>query len=69
MKLVVYASKTCPRCKQLKTMLQQKNISYEEITDTDKMLELGIRGNLPLLEVDDGERLPFYKAIPFIKSL
>lgn len=69
MKIVIYTTSGCPRCAQLKRMLDEKQIPYEEMSDTEQMIKMGIRGNMPLLQVDDGERMPLFKAIPFIKSL
>jgi glutathione S-transferase len=65
----LYASNTCARCKQLKKLLQEKNIEYEEINYTEYMLSIGIRGNLPLLQIDDGPKMPFFEAYPKIKRM
>lgn len=51
MRVIVYTTETCPKCKILKTKLQQKNIEYTEINDTNEMIRLGIL-NVPVLSVD-----------------
>lgn len=66
MKITVFSLPTCPRCDQLKDKLRSKGIEFEVIDDPEVMLDMGIKGNLPLLQVDDGEKLPFFKAIPWI---
>lgn len=68
MKITVFSLPTCPRCDQLKSLLKNKGITFEVIDDPDVMLGMGIKGNLPLLQIDDGERLPFYKAVPWINK-
>lgn len=56
----------CPKCKVLETKLKQKNISYEEETDIEKMKELGIMTS-PVLFVN-GKYLQFSDAVKFINQ-
>ena len=58
----------CPKCKVLETKLNQKNIDYEEIDDIDTIKQKGIE-ELPVLELDDGQLLPFVLANKYINSL
>lgn len=66
MKITVFSLTDCPRCEQLMRKLDSKGVQYTIINDPETMLEMGIRGDLPLLQIDDGERIPFFKAIPWI---
>ena len=49
-KLIVYTSRTCPRCAALKKWLRKNKVSFKEknIDDTDVMTELVMR-NLVVL--------------------
>ena len=66
MKIVLFSTK-CPKCCVLEKKLQQKNISYEEINDTDIMREKGYL-TVPVLEVD-GTSMNFKEANDWINSL
>lgn len=50
MSVVLYTTH-CPKCSVLEKKLSSKNIEYEEITDTQAMLDKGFV-NVPILEVD-----------------
>lgn len=65
--ITVYTTEGCPRCKVLKMKLAQKNIPYEEFTDVDKMIEMGIV-NCPMMSVDDGELMTFNEAIQYVNE-
>ena len=46
----------CPTCKVLQKKLQQKNIQFETVTDTEKVINFGNEHNIksaPILCVDD----------------
>lgn len=58
----------CPKCKVLETKLKQKNIKYEEITD-ENIIEKERLDEIPILELDNGERLKFAEANKYINSL
>ncbi len=58
----------CPKCKVLEIKLKQKNIDYEEIEDVNTIQQLGFT-EVPVLELDSGERLPFVEANKYINSL
>lgn len=51
MKIVLYTTH-CPMCMLVERKLKQKNIHYEEVTDVDKIMELGF-SHVPILQVDD----------------
>ena len=51
MKIIFYSTH-CPKCKVLESKLNAKNISYEEINDTNIMQEKGFEF-MPMLEVDN----------------
>ena len=41
----------CPKCKVLEKKMKDKNIQYVEVTDEQKILQLGFH-QAPILEVD-----------------
>lgn len=41
----------CPKCKVIEKKLAQKDIQYVEVSDIEKMTQLGFR-SAPILEVD-----------------
>ena len=59
MKLTVYTSKNCPRCRSLKSWLRRNKISFvtKSLDDTDVMTDLVMRNlfvlSAPALEVDN----------------
>ncbi|HCF38049.1 MAG TPA: hypothetical protein DER56_03085 [Thermosipho africanus] len=65
MKIILY-SNDCPKCKILKTKLEEKNISYEIFNTIDEMIERGFR-SLPILEVD-GKIMTFIEAVEWVKG-
>lgn len=58
----------CPKCRVIETKLKQKNIKYETIEDISIMEVKGFT-QLPVLELDSGETLPFVEANKYINSL
>lgn len=65
MNLTLYST-GCPRCGVLKKKLQEKNMPFKEVTDTDKLMALNI-DLVPQLEVD-GSLMDFTTAIRWINS-
>lgn len=63
---VVLYSTGCPRCKILKSKLDDKRIIYSIVNDVDKMLNMGMTV-VPVLEVDD-VRMNFKEAINWINN-
>jgi len=63
---IVFYSTNCPMCKVLKTKLNQKNISFEEINDVELMTQKGFKA-APVLEVD-GVVYNFKDAVNWIKE-
>ena len=57
----------CPRCKVLKTKLDQKGIRYEIVNDIAIMKAKGF-SEAPKLEISDGTILGFKEAIEWIKG-
>ena len=62
--MVTLYSTGCPKCKVLKMKLQKKGIEYEENTDVEEMLAMGLK-SAPVLRVDDN-LLPFEKAVRWV---
>lgn len=56
----------CPKCKVLEQKLKDKNILFTEVTDIDKMVELGFT-LAPILEVD-GKILNFGEAVKWVNN-
>ena len=63
---VVLYSTHCPKCNVLEKKLKQKNVSYEEVNDIEKMKEKGYL-SVPILEVD-GVSMDFKSASDWINS-
>lgn len=63
---VILYSTNCPRCKILKSKLDDKKVIYSIVNDVDKMLSMGM-AVVPVLEVD-GVRMNFKKAINWINN-
>lgn len=63
---VILYSTNCPRCKMLKSKLDDKRIIYSIVNDVDKMLSMGM-AVVPVLEVD-GIRMNFKEAINWINN-
>lgn len=63
---VVLYSTGCPKCGLLKSKLNEKDIEYDEITDVDTMIGMGIKA-VPMMMVD-GELMDFNKAIKFLQE-
>ena len=61
---VILYSTGCPKCSVLKKKLDEKGISYMEISDTSLMLSLGIE-EVPVLSIDD-RLVEFADAIRWI---
>lgn len=64
MNKVILYSTGCPKCSVLKKKLDEKGISYMEISDTSLMLSLGIE-EVPVLSIDD-RLVEFADAIRWI---
>ena len=68
--MVTLYSTHCPKCMVLEQKLKQKNISFEVVDDTDKVVEYGREHNIksaPLLDVD-GTPHDFSAALKFVSE-
>lgn len=63
---VILHTSHCPRCKVVEMKLKQKGIQYEENTDVQVMLDLGMK-SAPALEVD-GKLMGFTDAVNWINQ-
>ena len=59
--MILYTTETCPKCKALKFLLDNKNYKYEVITD-QKILQEKEFTVVPMLEMDDGRILNYAAA-------
>ena len=63
----VYSLPTCGMCKMLKRELENHNLSYENIQDTEQIQAAGIH-SVPVMEIN-GQRYNFKEAINYLKGL
>jgi len=61
--VIVYGT-GCPKCNVLKKKLGDKNIEFSEVTDVDKMMELGLN-SVPYLSID-GVLMDFADAVRWV---
>ena len=61
--VIVYGT-GCPKCNVLKKKLGDKNIEFSEVTDVDKMMELGLN-SVPYLSID-GALMDFADAVRWV---
>ena len=64
--MILYST-GCPRCSVLIQKLNKKNIVYTIESDMQKITEKGIK-SVPILELDNGEMLPFAAANTWINN-
>lgn len=57
----------CPACQVLEAKLQQKNFSYETVSNEQIFNEKGIE-IFPVLELEDGTLLEYSDAIKWVKE-
>lgn len=62
--LTVLFSTGCPRCLELKKLLERTNIEYETVSDVEQILNSGI-DKVPVLQVED-RRMGFKEAKEWI---
>lgn len=63
---IILYSTDCPKCKVLKTKMNEKGIKYKENKSIDEMLKLGIK-SAPVLSVD-GKMMDFKSALTYVKE-
>ena len=59
--ITIYSLPTCGNCKQLKKLLEEKNIPFLNIDDRDTVIARGIK-SVPTLELEDGTQMSFGDA-------
>ena len=62
--MILYST-NCPKCKVLKTKLDNSEYEYDIITDEEEMIKKGFT-KVPILELDNGLRLTFVAAMAFL---
>jgi glutaredoxin len=67
LQITIYTTNTCPKCQSLKKKLKEKNISFLEETDVNKMLELDILA-VPQMTVDNGKLMNFEQAVQWVNK-
>jgi glutaredoxin len=66
MEVTLY-SNHCPQCKYLTTLLNNKNVKFNEVNDEELMLSMGFM-SMPQLEVS-GEIMKFADALKWVNTL
>lgn len=66
MSIKIYTSPVCPKCKVIKTKMDQKGIQYEETNDLEPLIAAGL-SELPQLEVD-GKLMNFMAANAWVNA-
>lgn len=64
--VIVYTQRGCGKCDILKRQLAAKDIDYDEVSDINEMIAIGLK-RTPMLKVD-GEFLDYSAAIQWIKN-
>ena len=60
--ITLYTSNTCGICKMIKMKLEKKGIPYQNETNIDELVDLGIQ-RLPVLKLEDGTIMSALKDI------
>ena len=63
----LFTTESCPKCKILKSKLDEKRFEYEESDDIQQIIDLGFR-TVPVLEIY-GEYMDFGKAVKWIQDM
>ena len=66
MRIILYTTH-CPKCNVLKSKLEEKNIRYEECSDTTVMLGFGIK-TVPMLDIGEDLLLDFKAAVDWVNQ-
>lgn len=64
MKVILFTQEGCNKCDLLKAQLVKKKIDFEEVTDVNTMVSLGLT-KTPALKVGD-EILDYNKAVEWV---
>lgn len=64
-KYILYST-GCPKCKVLKSKLDNKNIDYIVVDDIDEIMSKGIE-SVPVLEIN-GEMMNFKESMKWVKD-
>jgi len=65
--MIILYSNDCPKCKILKSKLDQKKIDYQICNNLDILIKNNIL-SMPMLEVD-GEIMNYLNAVNWIKEI
>lgn len=65
-KIILYSTRSCPKCKVLEKGLDKLGVEYEVIDDEEEEVRRGIT-SAPILEVD-GVRMDHPKAYNYIMN-
>lgn len=57
----------CANCMILEKLLDKKKIDYELIDDKELIISMGFM-TVPILELEDGNRLTFPKALQWVNN-
>lgn len=66
MSSAILYTNNCPRCKILKRKLDEGNILYSTVDDTEVMIAMKFT-TVPMLEVD-GQFMNYYEAVKWVSN-
>lgn len=67
MKVVIYSSEQCPRCKVIVAKFKKKNIEVIKEIDEDVIIAKGLK-SIPWVQLQDGTMLDFKAANDWINA-
>ena len=66
MEIKLFVSKNCPRCKILKSKLEEKGIGFETTTEPEEIIKQGFKA-VPVLKVDK-KYMNYVEAVKWINE-
>ena len=63
----LFTTESCPKCKILKSKLDEKGLKYEKSDNIQELIDLGFK-TVPVLELH-GEYMDFGKVIKWIQDM
>ena len=65
--MILYST-NCPKCRILKSKLDEIKAEYTIVTDEEDMIKKGLT-TVPVLELDNGQRLSFVAAMAYLVDI
>lgn len=67
MKIILYSSPTCPRCRVIEAKFKKKNIEVIKEIDEEVIMGKGLK-SIPWVQLQDGSMLDFKAANDWINN-